>query len=162
MGEEVLGHLEFWTQFRRYLDDNQIQIRLSKPSKSSSSNVVLRRSYFSLKASHLLKNNQLGVSVHFDGTDGMARYERVAQQHRHQVNEGLSGLGSVNWKRGKIELSRSTSPSNPETLQERYAWMAKAIEMVHALFNEIFPPAPQLKLKFDGEKELRGRRDAVD
>jgi len=33
MHEEVLGHLEFWTQFSRYLDDHKIQIRVSTPHK---------------------------------------------------------------------------------------------------------------------------------
>jgi hypothetical protein len=66
MHEEVLGHLEFWAQFRQYLDDHKIQIRLSRPSKSSSSNVVLRRSYFRLRPWRLLKDNRLGVSVQFN------------------------------------------------------------------------------------------------
>jgi len=28
MNEELLGHLEFWTQFRQYLDDHKMQVRL--------------------------------------------------------------------------------------------------------------------------------------
>jgi len=48
-----------------------------------------------------------GVSVHFNEPGAMARYERAAQQHRHQVNEQLSPLGAVDWQPGKISLSRS-------------------------------------------------------
>jgi hypothetical protein len=115
MREETLGHLEFWTQFRRYLDDHKIQIRLSGASKSSLSDVFLPRSYFRLRPSHLLKDNQLGVSVQFDGPGAMARYELVTQQYRQKVNERLSPLGALDWQPSKIELSRSTTPSKPET-----------------------------------------------
>ena len=152
MHEEVVGHLEFWTQFRQYLDDHKIQIRLSKPSKSSSSNVVLRRSYFRLRPWHLLKDNRLGVCVQFNEPGAMARYESVAQQHRRQVNEGLSPLGPLDWQPGKISLNRSATPSKPETWQERNAWMANAIETMCTVFNKIFPPVPQLNLKFREEK----------
>ncbi len=71
----VLGHLEFWTQFRQYLDDHNIQIHLSGSSKSSSSDVFLSRSYFRFRPWHLLKDNQLGVSVQFNEPGAIARYE---------------------------------------------------------------------------------------
>jgi hypothetical protein len=152
MHEEVVGHLTFWTQFRQYLDDHKIQIRLSKPSKISSSNVVLRRSYFRLRPWHLLRDNRLGVSVQFNEPSAMARYELVAQQHRRHVNERRSPLGALDWQPGKILLSCSTTPSKPETWQERNAWMANAIETMLTLFNEIFPPSSPLKLELHGDK----------
>jgi hypothetical protein len=55
--------------------------------------VALRRSYFQVKPWHLLKDNQLGVSVQFDGPDPTARYKVVAQKHRQNVDEQLSPLG---------------------------------------------------------------------
>jgi hypothetical protein len=152
MQEEVLGHLTFWTQFRQYLDDHKIQIRLSKPSNNSSSNVVLRRSYFRLRPWRLLKNNQLGVWVQFNEPGATARCELVAQQHRSQVDERLSPLGALDWQPGKILLSYSTPPSKSETWQERNAWMANAIETMRRLFNEIFPPPSPLNLEVHGEK----------
>jgi len=152
MHEEVLGHLEFWTQFRQYLDDHKSQIRLSKPSNTSSSNVVLRRSYFHLRPWHLLKGNRLGVSVQFNEPGGTARYELITQQHRRQVNERVSSLGALDWQPGKILLSRSPTTSKPETWQERNAWMANAIETMRALFNELFPPAAPLNLEFNDDK----------
>ena len=152
MHEEVLGHLEFWTQFRQYLDAHKIQIPLSKPSNTSSSNVNLRRSYFRLRPWHLLKDNRIGVCVQFNEPGGTARYELVAQQHRHQVNERLSPLGAVDWQPSRILLSRSTTPSKAETWEDRDAWMVDAIETMRTLFNEIFPPSSLLNFELDGEK----------
>lgn len=152
MDEEVLGHIEFWTQFRQYQKDHNIEIRLSKPSNSSSSNVILPRSYFRLKPWRLLKDNRLGVSVHFNEPGATARFELVEQQHRNQVIETLSPLGILDWKPSKLSLGRSMPPSKPETWQERHAWMANAIEATRSLFNKIFPPSLPLKLEFQGEK----------
>jgi hypothetical protein len=85
MHEEVLGHLDFWTQLRQYLDDHKIQIRLSGSSKSSLSDVFLPRSYFRLRPWHLLKDDQLGVSIQFNEPGALVRYALVAQQHRRKV-----------------------------------------------------------------------------
>lgn len=147
MHEEVLGHLEFWTQFRQDLDAHKIQIRLSGSSKSSSSEVFLPRSYFRLRPWHLLKDSRLGVSVQFNEPDAMARYQ-LAQQHRQTINDQLTPLGALDWQPGKISLSRATTPSKPETWHERNAWLANAIQTMRARFNEIFPPASPLNLRF--------------
>ena len=152
MHEEVLGHLTFWTQFRQYLDDHKIEIRLTKPSNSSSINVVLRRSYFRLRPWRLLKNNQLGVVVQFNKPGGAPSYELVAQQHRREIDERLSPLGDLEWKPGKISLSRPTTALKPETCQDWNAWLADAIEATRTVFNEIVPPSAPLKLELKGEK----------
>ena len=106
MHEEVLGHLEFWSQFRQYLDDHKIEIRLSGSSKSSSSEVFLPRSYFRLRPWHLLKGNRLGMSVQFNEPDAMARHQ-LAQQHRQTISDWLTPLGALDWQPRKISLSRS-------------------------------------------------------
>ena len=87
--DEFLKHIEFWTQFCQYLEEHKIEIRLSKPANSSSSNVVLRRSYFRLRPWHLLKDNRLGVTVQFIEPGATARYELAAQERRRQVNAGV-------------------------------------------------------------------------
>lgn len=115
MNENRLGHLEFWTHFRRYVEDHKIDIRLSKPGKSASSNVDLRRCYFSVRPWRLLKDNRLGVSVQFDGPDPRARYEGVAQQDRQKVDDRLSPLGMLDWQPGKVSLSRFNTASISDT-----------------------------------------------
>ena len=103
---EVFSHIEFWTQFREYLEDHKIQIRLSKPSNRSSNNVFLPRSYFRLTPRHLLENNQLDVAVQFGEPGAVVRYELVVQQHQAEVNEHLSPLGTLHWKPLEISFER--------------------------------------------------------
>jgi hypothetical protein len=134
------------------MEENNIHIQLNKPGKNASSNVVLRRCYFRLSPWHLLKYDQVGISVQFDWPHALAHYELVAQQHRQNVNERLSALGSLEWKPGKIVLSRPPTRSKLEAFEERYAWLANAINTTSAVFTQIFPPAPQLKLTFHDGK----------
>jgi hypothetical protein len=100
----------------------------------------------------LLKNNRLGVSVQFNEPDGTSYYEMVAQQHRREIDERLSPLGDLEWKPGKIALSRVTRALKPETCQDWNTWLADAIETMYAVFNEIIPPSSPLKLELKEEK----------
>jgi hypothetical protein len=149
MDEKVLTHLEFWTQFRNYLDDQKIGVRLSKPANRSSSDVILSRSYYRLSAWRLLKDNRVGVSLTFNVTGGTVPYESVVHEHSHRIDERLSALGSIEWKKS-TSLSLSIT-QKPDTSEEQNSWLAKAIGTARALFDEIFPPSIPLTLKFDGE-----------
>jgi hypothetical protein len=150
MEEKALSHLEFWTQFRKYLDDQKIGVRLSKPANRSSSDVILRRSYYRLSAWRLLKDNRVGVSVKFNGPGGTARYDLVPQDRRHQIDARLYPLGAIDWQPHTFSLSISMA-RKPNTWEERNRWLAEAILTTRALFDEIFPPSIPLNLKFDGE-----------
>jgi hypothetical protein len=112
--------------------------------------VALRRSYFQVKPWHLLKDNQVGVSVQFNGPNPAALYELVAQQRRQPVEDDLSRWGTVQWEPGKISLNRM--PSGPESPEERYAWLARATMAICELFSEIFPAVPPVNLKLHGDK----------
>ena len=150
MEERALSHLEFWTQFRKYLDDQKIAVRLSKPANRSSSDVILRRSYYRLSAWRWLKDNRVGISVKFDGPGGTALYESRVDEHSHRMDERLSALGSIEWEKSP-SLSLSIA-HRPDPSEEQNAWLSKAIGTARALFDEIFPPSTPLNLKFADEK----------
>src|SRR5262245_1135962 len=106
MHKEVLTHLEFWKQFCHYLEEQKPEIRLGKPANRSSSDVILRRRDYRLRARRLLKDDRLDVSVHFNG----AGRQSVAQQQRHRIDERLSPLGSIDWRPDSISMSRPVAP----------------------------------------------------
>jgi hypothetical protein len=152
MHQEVLGHLEFWTQFQCYLEAQKIGIRLSKPAKSASSNVVVSRSYFRVRPWRLLRNNGLGVSVHFNEPGGAAHYQLTEMQYRGRIEDRLSPLGTVGWESGAIILRCSTALRDSATFEERYEWLGAAIHATIDVFKGLFPPPAVLKLEFRGEK----------
>ncbi len=137
-------HLEFWTQFRQYLEDHQSAIRTNRPSKDSWTNVAVGRSFFSLFPWNGMRDDRSGVYLQFTGPDAKAHFGLVEQRHRTLVEEKLSPLGTVAWrllpngKESQISLVRASStPSKKETWPELNEWMAGALETMSALFAPI-------------------------
>lgn len=136
-------HLEFWTQFRQYLEDREGPIRTNRPSKDHWSNVAVGRSSFGLVPWNGMRDNRSGVYLQFAGPDAKAHYGLVEQRYRLQVEERLSLLGTLIWrqlpdaKESQIYLVRPSTPSKPETWPELNEWMARALETMHTLFSPI-------------------------
>jgi Domain of unknown function (DUF4268) len=136
-----LLHLQFWTQFKQYLDDRGSPIHMGKPSSSTLGTVTLGRSPFRLIPWNVLANSS-GVWVRFTERDENAIHEKIAQEYRHQVEEKLSPLGELIWvpsdaQGSLLSLRRSSTLSKPETWQELNQWMAQALKTAYELFSEI-------------------------
>ncbi len=136
-------HLEFWTQFRQYLDDHQIPIRINRPWKEIWSNVGLGRTGFHLSAWNGLRDGRSAVDLNFTSPAAKADYALVEQQSRAQIDAALSRFGAVNWRpmpgarRSMIRIERPSSFSNPATWPELIKWMADALLVMRSLFAPI-------------------------
>ena len=136
-------HLEFWTQFRLYLDDHGSQIRTNKPSKDHWTYSPVGRTDFSLVAWNGMRDNRSGVYLQVTGPHAKAHYGLIEQRHRAQIEERLSPLGKLDWrplpnaKESQIYLVRPSAPSKPETWPELDEWMARALEEMRSLFGPI-------------------------
>jgi hypothetical protein len=136
-------HLEFWTQFRRYLEDRDSPIRTNRPSKDHWSNVAVGRSYFGLVPWNGMRDNRSGVYLQLTGPDAKAHFGLLEDRYRSLVDERLAPLGTIEWrllpnaKESQVTVVRPSTPSKPETWPELDAWMAEALEVMHALFTPI-------------------------
>lgn len=136
-------HLEFWTQFRRYLEDRGSPIRTNRPSKDHWSNVAVGRSYFGLVAWNGMRDNRSGVYLQLTGPDAKAHFGLIEERFHAQVEASLAPLGTVEWrllpkaKESQITLVRPSTPSIPDTWPELNAWMAEALEVMRKLFSPI-------------------------
>ena len=154
MNQSIVTHLEFWTQFRQYSANRNIDIRLSKPANRASTNVILPRRYFRLRPWRVLRNHRVGVSVDFEQGPGTKRFREMTQEHHRHVNERLAPFGSTDWQPSSVSLSRGCMMPLEADEDERYSWLANAIETTRLSFDEICPPSPPLNLRFHGEKVL--------
>ena len=149
-------HLEFWTQFRRFLEDRGSAIRTNRPSKDHWSNVAVGRSYFGLVPWNGMRDNRSGVYLQLTGADAKAHFGLLEQRFRAAVEERLAPFGTIEWrllpkaKESQITVVRATTPSKPETWPELNLWMAETLEAMHGLFapivkglnaSEFIPPA---------------------
>ncbi|MSQ28172.1 MAG: DUF4268 domain-containing protein [Dehalococcoidia bacterium] len=136
-------HLNFWTQFRQYLEERRSPVRTNRPSKDHWSNVAVGRTGFSLVPWNGMRDNRSGVYLQFAGPDAKAHYSLVERHYKDNVEEKLSPLGTLTWrplpnaKEKQISLIRSSTPTKPETWSELNEWMARALETMHVLFNPI-------------------------
>lgn len=136
-------HLEFWTQFRKYLEDRRSPIRTMRPSKDHWSNVAVGRTHFSLVPWNGMRDNRSGVHLSMTGPDAKAYFGLIEQRHHDVVEAQLAQVGTVEWrllpnaKESQIGIIRPSAPSNPETWPELNDWMARTLEAMHATFSPI-------------------------
>jgi hypothetical protein len=136
-------HLEFWTQFRQFLEDRGSPVRTNKPSKDHWSNVAVGRSYFGLVPWNGMRDNRSGVYLQLTGADAKVHYALLDSRYRTQIDERLSPLGELQWrelpnaKESQVYVVRQSTPSDPATWPELNEWMATALETMQALFAPI-------------------------
>lgn len=136
-------HLEFWTQFRQYIEDRHSPVRTIRPSKDHWSNVAVGRSYFSLVPWNGMRDNRSGVYLQMYGPDAKAHFHLIEQCHRSLVEARLKPLGTLEWrllpsaKESQIAVVRPSTPSRRETWPELNEWMATTLETMRSLFGPV-------------------------
>ena len=136
-------HLEFWTQFRQYLEDRGSPIHSGRPSKDHWTNVAVGRSNFNLVAWNGMRDDRSGVYLQLTGPNAKAHFWLIDQRHHTLVEERLSPLGKVEWrplpnaKESQVSLVRPSTPTKKETWPDLDDWMANALEAMHKLFSPI-------------------------
>ena len=136
-------HLEFWSQFRQFLEDRGTSIRMSRPSKEFWVNVAVGRTWFTLNAWNNMRDKRSGVSLLLSGPDAKAHFALIQQRYQDVVEDRLATLGGARWnllpnyQSSQITVQRSGTPSERETWPDLNAWMAEAIEAMHGLFSPL-------------------------
>jgi hypothetical protein len=141
--ESQQRHLEFWTQFRNYLEEIGSTVKTNRPSKDHWTNVSVGRTYFSLVLFNNFKDARSGVYLSLGGPYAKAHYRLLEGLHKERIDAVLEPLGEVLWrpmpdaKESQIAVRRLASPADPATWPELNAWMAKAMVAMHDLFRPI-------------------------
>jgi len=148
-------NLDFWAQFKGYLEERSSSVRLSRASKEMMTSYGVGRTGFALVAWNSMRTDRPGITVDGDahhsgvylrigGPDAKAHYGLIDQRHRDVVEERLSPLGPVRWLSGppesnsiSIALSWPSTPADPKTWPELNDWMAASLEAMDDLFRPI-------------------------
>lgn len=120
-------HLEFWTQFHRYMQSRNATIQISKPSHHHYSHAPLGRSNFQLS----LVNDMAGgrTRLHFD-VNGPLRDERFARLKAKHKDELEAKLGKLKWidQPPQVRVERLSTPSARSTWPELNVWLGDNLE----------------------------------
>ena len=105
--------------------------------------MAIGRSYFGLVPWSGMRDNKSCVQLQLTGLNAKAHFKLIEQRHHDEVQARLSPLGTIQWrllpgkKESQINVERAATPSKPETWPELNEWMARTLEMMHALFSPI-------------------------
>lgn len=136
-------HLEFWTQFRQFMDDRQSPVKVGKPSSDHYKIFAIGRAYFQLFAINGVKDGYASVYLSISGPNAKTFYGMIAEKYRAQVDSAISSFGVVSWrelpdkKESQILVRRSATPADRDTWPELNDWFARCLETMRALFAPI-------------------------
>lgn len=143
-GQELSGtkqlHLEFWAQFRQYMEDRNSPIRVGKPSTDHWKNFPVGRSYFALVAVNGMRDGYSSVYLSISGPQAKRFYRQLLLQHKDTIEAVLAPFGTIAWRElpekieSQIGVRRASSPSQRETWPGLNDWFAKALEGMRRLF----------------------------
>lgn len=132
-------HLQFWTQFREFMEERGSAVRMNKPSKDHWTNVAVGRSYFTLVVVNGMRDGFTELHLKTLGPDAKANFHALQDQHREEI-EGA--LGELEWrelpdaKESQIRLRRIGDPTDLASWSELNEWLAVQIER----WVEVFRP----------------------
>jgi hypothetical protein len=141
--ETQAKHLQFWTQFRQYLDDHSSPVKTNRPSKDHWTNVSVGRTNFALVLTNNFMQGRSGVHLLLTGPDAKAHFGLVEQHYKDEVEAKLAPLGAVKWrllpdaKESHIAVVRDVSPADPASWPQLDDWMATTLRTMHDLFRPI-------------------------
>lgn len=133
-------HLEFWTQFREFMEERDSPVRVNRPSKDHWTSVALGRSFFAAVAANNMRDGYSLVKLSLTGPDAKPHYRLLESRHRPQIDQALAPLGPVEWRllpnnqESQVSVKRNTEPSNKATWPELNEWFATALETFRATF----------------------------
>lgn len=133
-------HLEFWTQFRDYLERRGSQLPIPRPAAQSLRYLPIGGKDFRLAPFNLMVRDISGVELQMRGPDATAHFALIEQVHRQLIQERLGPFGEVDWLAlvRKITVTRSVSaPSDRETWPGLNEWMANTLEAMYLLFGSL-------------------------
>ena len=124
-------HLEFWTQFRRFMEERGSVVRMQKPSKDHWTNVALGRSNFTLVVINGMRDGFSELHVTMLGPDAKVNFHGLRDQHRASLEHDLGPLEwreMPNAKESQVAIRREATPAEPTSWPELNEWLADGIE----------------------------------
>jgi len=130
--------LQFWTAFKKYLEDNKSPLKAQKPSIHYLTNFALGRADFVISALVGMRDGYIGVNIVMTGSNAKAHFHLLVQEREiieHETGETLLWNENPNYKQSDISLYwRGVTPTNPQLWTTYHAWLREKLETFHRVF----------------------------
>jgi hypothetical protein len=133
-------HLDFWTQFRQFMEDRSSPVKIGKPSKDHWTTVAVGRAYFTLEVVNGMQGNWSRIELHIYGPLAKRYFFALRDSYKDEIE---AKLGPLEWrelpnaKESQVGLIRESKPSDRTTWPELNLWMADRIERWVEVFRPI-------------------------
>lgn len=134
-------HLNFWTQFKDFMEKRGSYVPVSKPSTAHWKDFPLGRMNFKLVAANGMRDGYSSVHLSLNGPDAKSHFHLLRQQYENEIAEQFGQ--QIDWrelpqyKESQVVLKRDSVPSDPSTWPELNEWFAKNLEAMDTFFRPI-------------------------
>jgi hypothetical protein len=114
-------HLEFWTQFKEWLEERESPLRVTRPSKDHWQTFALGRTGFTLFAGNGMRDGRSWVYLAITGPNAKAYFAVLRAAHGAVIDQLAP---DVEWrelpdrKESQVRVMRTSQPSNKDTWPE--------------------------------------------
>lgn len=133
--------LEYWTQFRQLMEDEQSLVRCQKPGPQNWTNFAVGRAGFALVARMNTRDGGIGAYLNIYGSDRLAYYHLLHDKYKARIESALEC--DLNWralpdaKESHVETSRDDDPTDRSDWPSQHQWLKKTIEGFHRVLAPI-------------------------
>ncbi len=134
-------HLDFWTQFRDYMEARESRVKVGKPSTDHWKNFSVGRTGFTLVAVNGMREGFSNVALVLTGPDAKAHYHLLRENNRQAVDQTFGS--DVDWrempekKESHIAIRRTSFPADRDKWTDLNKWFAETLENMDAFFRPI-------------------------
>jgi hypothetical protein len=134
-------HLDFWTQFKEFMEERRSPLKVGNPSADHWKNISLGRSAFALSAINGMRDGWSSAMLWIGGPQKQAFYH-LLNARRAELEQQL-GFGPLKWeemptkKESHVALTQTSKPSDKTTWPELNLWFAETLERMHTVFGPI-------------------------
>lgn len=127
--------LQFWTDFRAYLEQHGSFMKAQKPSMSYWMDFAVGRTNFRLSAQVGMRDGYIGVMQVIKGPDGKAHYHLLLKERgeiEREIGEEMEWRENPNYKQSDISIyRRDVTPTDKDQWPEYFGWLQTKLEALH-------------------------------
>lgn len=124
-------HLQFWTQFRQFMEARGSTVHMKKPSKDQWTTIALGRTDFTIVATNGMRDGYSQIHLALLGPNAKGHFRALRERYGDRLD---ADLGPLDWrelpdrKESQLAIRRTSTPVSPATWDELNEWFAERIE----------------------------------
>lgn len=131
--------LEYWTEFKKYLENNSTKIKARNPRPRHHMSFAIGRSSFYLSSSISLRKKELSVNMVIYGEYASDYFKLLKDQYKNKfkkkINKNVEWIDMQKSKRCYIRINKATNPSNKNEWEKQFKWFKETLDTFYTFFH---------------------------